>query len=503
MWPALRAPLPAALGLALAMVSLGRATHAQEAEVIEDPELSRESTPQHEPTAPPANFKLELHSRTGFDTAWQSPREDVIESTQIARFEAVYYRSEDLRFDVGLRVRHQFARREADTAEGDAERYELDVLPLAAYADGTLSDGIHLRAGYQTIALGRFDFWSASNFLAVLDLRNGMTTLPEALEVAQPAVRLDVDVTPEVTLQAFYVPFFQPHVVTIAGTDYALLAFLDQTAPLSVSGAPAVVTAVERSQIPGVTTGGVQALGPQPSLEHPQGALRFSARPRGGEIGVTLGTALERLPAFELSPEFRAFLEGPELLAFLANPRDIGRQIDFRDALGRVAVGSKPFAISYGRFFVYGLDAAIDVTPVQLGIEAAYMQNRVFNAARLGKTPVAGTSDVGHLALRAELAEPVLAAAIEGFAARAFDEPSDPEWRWMLLEDGRWLYGLAAAARLTPSGIPFAFESARHFCHRQNAVRLTARRVAGVGRAILRTRRALPGRTEPNRARRS
>src|SRR6185295_11358594 len=33
-----------------------------------------------------------------------------------------------------------------------------------------------------------------------------------------------------------------------------------------------------------------------------------------------------------------------------------------------------------------------------------------------------------------------------------------PERRWMLLDDGRWLRGLAMVARLTPGGIPFAFD---------------------------------------------
>ena len=458
MWPALRAPLRAALGAALATALVDRATHAQEAEVIEDPELARAPTARQEPTAPPASFRLELHSRTAIDTAWQNAREEVIESTQIARFEAVYYRSEDLRFDVGLRARHYFARREADTAEGDAERYELDVVPLAAYADATLSDGIHLRAGYQTIWLGRFDFWSATNFLAVLDLRNGLTTMPEALEFAQPAARLDVDLSSELTLEAVYVPFFQPHLVTIAGSDYALLAFLDQTEPTSVSGSPAIVRAVERSQIPGVTTSGVQALDPQPSLEHPQGALRFSARPRGGEIGLTVGTALERLPAFELSAELHDVLEGPELAAFIQDPDNLGNQVALRDALVPLAAVEKPFRVSYGRFFVYSVDGALDLSPVQLGFEAAYLQNRVFNASRPGRLPIPGTSDVGHFALRAELVEPVLVASTEAFVASAFDEPSDPARSWMLLDKGHWLRGLAAAARLTPSGIPFAFE---------------------------------------------
>src|SRR5262245_31722891 len=228
MWPALRAPLRAALVIALAIGPIAGATHAEEAEVIEDPELSRSPITSQAPQAPPASFRLELHSRTGVDTAWENEREEVIESTQLASFEAVYYRSEDLRFDVGLRVRHFFARRERDTADGEAERYELDVLPIAAYADATVADGIHLRAGYQTVSLGRFDFWSASNFLPVLDLRNGLTTLPEALEIAQPAARLDLDVSSRLTLQAIYLPFFQPHLVSIAGSDYAILALLEQ-----------------------------------------------------------------------------------------------------------------------------------------------------------------------------------------------------------------------------------------------------------------------------------
>src|SRR6185295_1722745 len=129
---------------------------------------------------------------------------------------------------------------------------------------------------------------------------------------------------------------------------YALLAFLDQSVPGSVSNAPPVIRAVERSQIPGVTTGGVQALSPQPSFQDPQGARRFSARPRGGELGITVGTALEHLPACELSPELIRVLEGPALAAFVADPENVINQAALRDALDPLKNVEKPFKVHYG-----------------------------------------------------------------------------------------------------------------------------------------------------------
>jgi hypothetical protein len=413
-------------------------------EVIDDPELAGVAVLQAPEAAPPASFRLELHSRTGVDTRWESAHEDVLESTQIAIFEATYSRSEDLRFAVGIRARHHFARRQHDDAEGSAERYELDAVPIAGYVDATLADGLHTRAGYQIISIGRFDLFSATNFLAVLDLRNGLTTMPEASEVAQPALRTDLDVTSWLTLQAFYVPFFQPHLVTMAGSDYALLAITDQVpANGGANGVSNFVSgAVERSQVPGATTGGIRALGLQPRVDEPQGALRLTARSMSGEVALTAGTALEHLPAIVLSKALEDYLLDPTLLENAA----------------RLLTTPKPLTVEHGRFGVLALDGATDIGPVQLGLETAYMVNRQFYATKPGVAPRPGTSDVGHVAARLELVTTSLVTSVEGFAEYAFDEPAESDRSWMLLEDGRLLRGVAAVARFALPGTRIALD---------------------------------------------
>ena len=405
-------------------------------EEIFDPEL--EGVPQVKKSVPkpPPAIRLELHSRTGVDTRWEDPREDVIESTQIAIFDATYRRSEKLRFAAGLRVRHHFARREDDSIQGRATRYELDVVPLSAYVDATLDEGVHVRGGYQILSMGRFDFFSATNFLASYDLRQGLTTMPEATEVGQPAIRTDIDVTRWLSLQSVYVPFFKPHIVTIYGTDYAMLAVLDRITPATADETVVsnfINNALDRSELAALSSAGIAALGPQPTISEPQGALRATARDAAGEVSLTVGTALERVPAFVISPEFEAFL---------LNPADLVTQVGLLQA-------ERPLEVQYNRFGIVSTDGALDVGPVQLGLEAAYMVNRTFYAARRGIAPQPESTDVAHVAVRAEVVGASALASVEAFHDRALDDPREPDRRWMTLEDGRYLQGIAGVLQLT------------------------------------------------------
>jgi hypothetical protein len=285
-----------------------------------------------------------------------------------------------------------------------------------------------VRAGYQIISIGRFDFWSATNFLTMLDLRNGPATMPEATEVAQPALRTDIDISQALTLQAFYVPFFQPHLVSLIGTDYSILKGLETDDASAELVRTTIARAVDRSDISALTSDATRALAPRAGPEHPQAALRLTARSDAGELAFTAGTALERLPAFELSPELEAFLLDPDPARAVA-----------------AAQSDKPIRVVHNRFTVLALDGATDIGPFQVGLETAYMQNRTLYAARPDRVPRPGSSDIGQAALRLELAEADVAGLVEGFYAYAFDEPGDPERRFQLLEDGRWLRGVAAA----------------------------------------------------------
>src|ERR1700690_1759404 len=98
----------------------------------------------------------------------------MVEGTTIGVVEASQRRSEALMLSVGLRARHGFGMRH----DGNT-RSELDVVPISAFADVTPAEGYHVRAGYQVISMGRFDVFSATNFLAVYDLRSGPVTMPE------------------------------------------------------------------------------------------------------------------------------------------------------------------------------------------------------------------------------------------------------------------------------------------------------------------------------------
>jgi hypothetical protein len=409
-------------------------------EVIEDPELAgAPRSPLPEPPTAPApqhdTFALWLHSRTSVDVTWDDA-EDVLEVADLASFEARHHRSERLGFALGLRARHVLAL-ERPSAPGQPDRHELDVAPTAAYADAGIADGVHLRAGYQVTPLGRFDVFGSSNVLAVYDLRSGPAVVPGAADVAQPALRLDLEPATWLSVRALYVPFFTPHAVAVTGSDYAMLRALDSVR--TADGAPATQAlddALERAGLSGSQS--FRLLGPEPGPEQPQGALRATARFGGGEVALTGATALEHLPAVVVSPA---------LAGLLADPRSPA-------AAAALLSDPEPVRIDYGRFALLALDAALDAGPLQLGAELSYAANRSLLAARAGQPPEMGTTDFAHAALRAELIEgESLVVAAETFVASALDDPRDPQRRWLALEQGRFWRGAALGARWQPGAL--------------------------------------------------
>jgi hypothetical protein len=429
-----------------------------EEEVIDDPELSNAKPIEQVAPPPPGRLHLELRSRVGVDTRWENDREGIVEGTQIAAFELEHPRSEDVTFAVGLRARHFVGRRSSGTDRDPAERYQLDVLPTAAYVDATLSDGLHTRIGYQVTPLGRFDIFTATNLLALQDMRSGPVSMPGATEIAQPALRADIDLGSSFTLTSIYVPFFQPNLVDAVGSDYALFAVAGAAPPLptSISSCPApppqseaeqqyaeaiarrLEATVNSSQLSGAANAGLRALAPPPSLAEPQGAMRLTGRSSAGELSLTVGTALERLPALVLSPDWRNLFREPCNARYQAE----------------IVANSDPFLrVVHPRFSVAALDGATDIGPVQIGVELAHMQNRTLYAGRVGELPEAGSADLAQLALRAEFAEADFAASVESFGLYALDEPGNPDQKWFFLEDGRWFRGISAAVRWTAGRI--------------------------------------------------
>jgi hypothetical protein len=111
------------------------------------------------------------------------------------------------------------------------------------------------------------------------------------------------------------------------------------------------------------------------------------------------------------------------------------------------------FRVIHPRYSVVSIDGATDIGPVQIGVEAAHLQNRTLYSGRLGEFPEPGSSDMAHLGLRAEFAESDFAASLEGFGVYALDEPQRPDHRWFFLENGRLFRGLSAAVRWTAGRI--------------------------------------------------
>ena len=429
---------------ALLVATFGLVTRTARADdVIEDPELA--AVPHETPVAaPPANAPREttwsttIHTRWGIDTDWTRPSQDILEGTTVATLEVQQRRSDSLLLSAGLRMRHGFGMHQDGSA-----RYELDVAPLSLFADVTPGAGYHARIGYQTITMGRFDLFSATNFLATYDLRSGPVTMPEAAPIATPALRFDFDKFRGFTLQAFYVPFFVPDLIAFYGSDYAILSPLDRlNQPPGIDQARvALERAFGRSGLTTLSTDALQALAPPPDFRSPQGAIRATLYGSAGELSATVGTALEPLPTVVPSAAFAAYLMNPS-----ANLPDTF------------------FEVQHKRYAVASVDGAFDVGPVQVGAEAAYMLDRTL----LGTSPGTGTAPVAtaapervnmtQLGLRAEYVRGMeWAVVVESFLAMAMRNPTPPSVGWFGL-DGRYAYGVAAGAHFTPEKSRLRFE---------------------------------------------
>jgi hypothetical protein len=295
--------------------------------------------------------------------------------------------------------------------------------------------------------MGRFDAFSGTNFLAAYDLRSGPATMAEASELGQPALRFDMDRVSGFLLQTWYLPFFQPDIVTVYGSDYAILAPLShqiddmagQQGIAARNARSALEASLGRSGLAVASTHAIQAFGPEASLSSPQGAVRATVHGSAGELSATVGTALERLPAITFS---RAF----------------------SDAIARGSiVDPGSIKVIYNRFSIASIDGALDVGPFQLGAEATFMKNRTLLAASsqvsasgVVPPPVPEQTDLLYGGLRAEYAGTgAFAAALEAFIADAPQDPAAPaagesQRAWMAFEHGRYFRGLAAGFQLAP-----------------------------------------------------
>jgi hypothetical protein len=424
-------------------------------DVISDPELAPNPHPgaatpppeaAHGPTAEPTTWRIVLETRWGVATAWHEPwivpvtnspagtttkvpsNQDVAEGTTVGVLEAQQRLSKAVLVSVGLRMRHDFA-----TRRDGNPREELDVEPVSGFVDARIAEGLHVRAGYQIVTLGRFDLFSATNFLAVNDLRNGPFTMPDASAIAQPALRVDYDPTSALSLQAYYLPFFEPDVVALYGTNYALLSPFDRVSPGPQPSATIPSPIVSRSAIASTSTSALGTLGPSPDFSRPQGSLRALLHGAAGELAATVGTALERLPAVNSS--------------FSAN---------------------SPI-LDYGRFYVASVDGATDVGPAQVGFEAAFMKNRT--VATVGTQTTNGVTsptfgqqkaDLVQFGLRAEYADgDEVGVGAEAFVAAALKSPNLANSAYLFFDHTGSTYfsqGVAVGGYYAPEKTPFRFE---------------------------------------------
>ena len=413
-----------------------------------DPELAG-SPPSEAPAAttstngsPPqaAEVRLVLHTRGERDFRHEDPREEIWQSTTVAALDASLRRSESLRFSLGILARYHVAALAHNVPDADGTRVEFDAIPTTGYVDASLANGWHVRAGYQPVALGRFDVFSATNVLAVHDLRDGVSRLPEVPELGQLAVMSDLQPVGWLSVRAIYVPFFTPHIIPVTEGRYALFPSTQADIDSTIDALDPVIPSqqlrallaenLSRADRERISASGLAAFAPEPTLAHPQVALRATAHSSAGELAMTLSTALEHLPAFRISDA---------LLRAQANP----------------GAAANPFAdphairVEYNRFAVLSVDGALDVDPVTIGFELAYMLNRTLYAvgtsAAAGSpyaVPVPDTTDVAQLGARVEYAQNShWLGALEAFVSYTLSLPRDTQRAWMFLEAQRFYAG--------------------------------------------------------------
>ena len=418
-------------------------------EVISDPELSAaagsvsssSSATTSDTSAPVSELHLTLHIRSNRDLKEDDPREEIWEGTGALILDATLRRSDSLRFGLGLVARYHYAALALDVPDASAKRYELGVIPTAGYIDASIADGLHVRVGYQTLALGRFDVFSATNVLAVNDFRSGPSSIPGSTEVGQLALLIDYDPASWLSLRAVYVPFFMPHLFNVIDSDYAIFPARQADFDAAFMGLQDILPVDQlqntlrqrllRSARDQIAQSTLSAFAPQPTPMYPQGALRATAHGLFGELAFTAASALERLPALRLSDA---------AINALARPEEASSEFD-----------AEPLRVEYNRYFVLALDAAIDLSPFSLGFELAYQFHRTLYAVGTAypddpySIPVPGFTDMVQGGARVEWVQGTTwIFTTEMFAAIAVQLPDDPKRGWMALEDGRLYRGAAA-----------------------------------------------------------
>lgn len=380
-------------------------------EIIADPELADLRTEAAEMGDLPTELRALLHSRISRDLFRAELSEEVWKVQHLIQLESKLRPDERTRIALGTRLRYGLYATEFDEPDSGSLRYLLDVQPLETYYDRTLAPGAHLRLGYQDVSLGRFDALSGTDVLSIADLRDGPATLPDAVRPSQLALRIDLVPSASLGLELCWVPFFTPHLVQVADGDFAafprnrsavdsalLAAFstLEDTSALDRAVALSNVQLnlrnyLSRSARSQSARAGLDLFAPDPNFAASQFAARARVHGQVGELALTLATALEKIPSYRLSKAVISALRqsivdveggGSDSLG-LGKLAPIFSQLQIvsqsRTTAASIAGEFEDPAIrlDYGRFYVGSLDGALDVGPVQLGMEVSIGVNRV------------------------------------------------------------------------------------------------------------------------------
>jgi hypothetical protein len=344
---------------------------------------------EYDPLANTGIGKIELLGQQAFDTHPDGDLEDFYETRLRFGGEVELRISRKLRLSVGTRIdflwaaphqndpsllaRDQMGMVTRRYSPLEQDRYEVDIIPLAAYADWTAGEGVHLRLGVQPVSLGRMDGFSVTDMLAVLDFRPAPRADPASLRLAQPAVRLDWDLSSWATLQMVYVPWFMPHLQRANRDLYMQQALLGTGLG---NGGNAFNLASGELLDPSyqtlATETALRYVGPAPDFSSPQIQGRLNFRGSSYEVALVGGTALEKLPSVYYIPLVDQILRGSTEEPM--NPTDLPPGSE--QLAGYIAQGSPIFDVAYHRYNMVGLDGSFDISPIQIGFELGYSPAR-------------------------------------------------------------------------------------------------------------------------------
>jgi len=339
---------------------------------------------EYDPLANTGLAKIELIGQVAADLHHEGQLEDAFETRLRFGGEIEFRRSRNLRLVLGSRVDFLWAvpSQNDDIVAKlkqralDQDRFEVDVLPTAAYADMSLFDGFHLRVGQQVVSLGRMDFYSPTDMLVIYDLRPQPKLDPAASKLAQPAVRIDWDIGSAITLQAAYIPWFSPHLTRPNRDKYvATVTGGYGSAILPDKSADYIDPSFQTKQ----TEANLRFVGPAPDFSTPQLAARLVYRGSSFDVAVSAGTALEKIPAVYLAPT------AAELAAYGDNVQGLSpAAVELTKRLqDQVVTGDVPrlASIEFHRYASIGGDFGFEIGPVAIGFEGSFSPERQLYAA--------------------------------------------------------------------------------------------------------------------------